>query len=95
MRKLLRKNNLQSDLCHLAKFSPKQLVKHGEHDQEWGGYFIIKGHEKLVRMLLMTRRNYPIAIKRSGWKQRGALFSEYGISIRCIKNDQTATVSQM
>lgn len=73
--------------------SPKQLVEHGEHEQEWGGYFVIKGHEKLVRMLLMTRRNYPIAIKRSGWKQRGALFSEYGISIRCVKNDQTATVS--
>lgn len=73
--------------------SPKQLVKHGEHEQEWGGFFVIKGHEKLVRMLLMTRRNYPIAIKRSGWKQRGSLFSEYGISIRCVKNDQTANVS--
>lgn len=74
--------------------SPTQLVQNGEHDQEWGGYFVIKGHEKLVRMLLMTRRNYPVAIKRPGWKQRGALFSEYGISIRCVKNDQTATVSE-
>lgn len=72
--------------------TPKHLVEHGEHEQEWGGYFVIKGHEKLVRMLLMTRRNYPIAIKRSGWKQRGSLFSDYGISIRCVKNDQTATV---
>lgn len=73
--------------------SPKELINHGEHEHEWGGYFIIKGHEKFVRMLLMTRRNYPIAIKRSGWKQRGSLFSEYGIFIRGVKNDQTAVVS--
>lgn len=73
----------------------KQLVEHGEHEQEWGGYFVIKGHEKLIRMLLMTRRNYPIAVKRSGWKQRGALFSDYGISIRCVTEDQTATVRDL
>lgn len=72
--------------------SPKDLVAHGEHEQEWGGYFIIKGHERLVRMLLMTRRNYPIAIKRSGWKARGALFSDIGLLIRCVKEDQTARV---
>lgn len=72
--------------------SPKELVKHGEHEQEWGGYFVVKGHERLVRMLLMTRRNYPVAIRRSGWKMRGSLFSDSGISIRCVKDDQTATV---
>lgn len=85
--------HFQSDRCNLHKLKPKQLVDHGEHEQEWGGYFIIKGNEKLVRMLLMTRRNYPIAIRRSGWKQRGTLFSDSGISIRCVRSDQTATVS--
>ncbi|KAJ8929567.1 hypothetical protein NQ314_017731 [Rhamnusium bicolor] len=83
---------MTSDRCHLVDMTPKDLVKHSEHEQEWGGYFIIKGNEKIVRMLLMTRRNYPIAIKRSSWKQRGSLFSDCGISIRCVKNDQTATV---
>ncbi|KAJ8953551.1 hypothetical protein NQ318_002971 [Aromia moschata] len=73
--------------------NPKELVEHGEHEQEWGGYFVVKGHEKIVRMLLMTRRNYPIAIKRSGWKQRGSLFSDYGISMRCVTKDQTATTN--
>ncbi|CAH1963354.1 unnamed protein product [Acanthoscelides obtectus] len=82
---------LKSNRCHLSKLSPKELVLRGEHEQEWGGYFVIKGHEKLIRMLLMTRRNYPVAIKRNTWKQRGALFSEYGVSIRCVKEDQTAT----
>ncbi|KAJ8978610.1 hypothetical protein NQ317_010068 [Molorchus minor] len=84
---------IKSSRCHLAKMTPKQLVDHGEHEQEWGGYFIVKGNEKLVRMLLMTRRNYPIAIKRSGWKQRGSLFSDCGISIRSVMTDQTATTN--
>ncbi|KAF5283619.1 hypothetical protein FQR65_LT13825 [Abscondita terminalis] len=81
---------IKSDKCHLSKMSPIELVGRNEHEQEWGGYFIIKGHERLIRMLLMTRRNYPIAIRRSGWKGRGSLFSDLGVQIRCVKNDQTA-----
>lgn len=72
--------------------SSKQLVEHGEHEQEWGGYFIIKGLERLIRMLLMTRRNYPIAIRRLGWKNRGVQFSDLGILLRTVRDDNTATV---
>jgi DNA-directed RNA polymerase I subunit RPA2 len=32
----------------------------------------------------------PIAIRRSGWKGRGALFSDTGVSIRCVREDQTS-----
>lgn len=74
--------------------NPKQLVAHGEHEQEWGGYFVVKGNEKIVRMLLMTRRNYPITIRRSGWKGRGTLFSDSGILIRSVTYDQTTTVKK-
>lgn len=56
-------------------------------------YYIFKGHERLARMLLVTRRNYPVAIKRSGWKNRGNLFTEFGVLIRSVKSDQSATVS--
>ncbi|XP_012263302.2 DNA-directed RNA polymerase I subunit RPA2 [Athalia rosae] len=81
---------IRSNMCNLRNMSPTELVAHGEHEQEWGGYFVVKGHERLLRMLLMTRRNYPIAIKRSGWKSRGALFSDMGILLRCVKDDNTA-----
>uniref|UniRef100_A0A1Y1KKJ0 DNA-directed RNA polymerase subunit beta n=1 Tax=Photinus pyralis TaxID=7054 RepID=A0A1Y1KKJ0_PHOPY len=80
---------IKSNRCNLNEMTPKQLVTHKEHEQEWGGYFIIRGHEKLIRMLLMTRRNYPIAIKRGGWKGRGDLFSDVGIQIRCVNDSQT------
>ncbi|XP_026322835.1 DNA-directed RNA polymerase I subunit RPA2 [Hyposmocoma kahamanoa] len=82
---------IKSKVCHLADMSPEELVEHNEHADEWGGYFVIKGHERLARMLLVTRRNYPVAIKRSGWKMRGNLFSDYGIMVRCVTADQTST----
>lgn len=84
---------LQSDICHLSKLKPMQLIAKGEHAEEWGGYFIIGGHERLIRMLQMTRRNYPFAVTRASWKKRGNLFSDLGVMIRCVKDDQTTTVS--
>lgn len=72
--------------------SPEELVTHGEHEEEWGGYFIVKGLERLVRMLIMTRRNYPIAVKRPTWKTRGEQFTEYGILLRSVRDDNTAIV---
>ncbi|CAG0887012.1 unnamed protein product [Cyprideis torosa] len=82
---------VKSNLCNLHGLDPPQLVKKYEEENEIGGYFIIKGHEKLFRLLIATRRNYPIAMSRSSWKGRGKLFSEYGVMIRCVAPDQTTT----
>lgn len=84
---------LQSKACYLSDLKPADLIAKGEHADEWGGYFIVKGHERLIRMLQLTRRNHPISIKRSSWKQRGALFSDLGVLIRCVQEDHTSTVS--
>lgn len=46
--------------------------------QEMGGYFIINGLEKVIRMLIMPRRNFPLAMTRHKWKNRGPGFTEYG-----------------
>lgn len=43
-----------------------------------GGYFIINGIEKVIRMLIMPRRNYPIAMSRPKWKSRGQGYTQYG-----------------
>lgn len=43
-----------------------------------GGYFIINGLEKVIRMLIMPRRNFPLAMTRHKWKNRGPGFTEYG-----------------
>lgn len=74
--------------------NPKQLVQQGEHENEWGGYFIVKGHEKLIRMLMMTRKNFPITVQRNTWRDRGHNFSDIGIMVRTVRTDQTAMVNR-
>lgn len=73
--------------------TPGQLIKKGEHENEWGGCFVIKGHEKLIRMLLMTRKNFPITVSRNTWRDRGQNFSDIGMMVRSVRTDQTATTN--
>ena len=80
---------LRSNVCHLNNLSPKELIERGEQESEWGGYFIIGGHERILRMLQTTRRNYPIAMQRPSWKNRGKNFSDLGVTIDCCKPDLT------
>jgi DNA-directed RNA polymerase I subunit RPA2 len=52
---------IRSKYCHLDGLSEEELVKRHEDMAEMGGYFIINGNERIVRMLVMTKRNYPVA----------------------------------
>lgn len=81
---------LQSNRCHLNKLSPYQLVQQKEESDELGGYFIVNGIEKLIRMLIVQRRNHPMAIIRPSFANRGAAYSHYGIQIRSVRSDQTS-----
>ncbi|XP_075059866.1 DNA-directed RNA polymerase I subunit RPA2 [Mixophyes fleayi] len=81
---------VKSKLCNLYGLSPKQLIEHHEEEQEMGGYFIINGIEKVIRMLIMPRRNFPIAMIRPKWKSRGPGYTEYGITVRCVQDEHTA-----
>ena len=46
--------------CNLHGLSNEELIRKKEDCNEFGGYFIVNGNEKLVRMLIITKRNYPI-----------------------------------
>ncbi|XP_020390740.2 DNA-directed RNA polymerase I subunit RPA2 isoform X1 [Rhincodon typus] len=81
---------VKSKLCNLYGLSPQDLIKHHEEAEEMGGYFIINGIEKIIRMLIMPRRNFPIAMVRPKWKSRGPGFTQYGISMHCVKDEHTA-----
>ncbi|XP_028844972.1 DNA-directed RNA polymerase I subunit RPA2 [Denticeps clupeoides] len=81
---------VKSKLCNLHGLSPKELIEHHEEAEEMGGYFIVNGIEKVIRMLIMPRRNYPIAMSRPKWKSRGQGYTQYGISIRCVRDEHTA-----
>ena len=81
---------LRSNRCHLRDLPPAKLVQHKEESEEQGGYFIINGNEKLIRLLIVAKRNYPMAIIRGSFENRGASYSTYGIQIRCVRPDETA-----
>ncbi|KAM6997876.1 LOW QUALITY PROTEIN: DNA-directed RNA polymerase I subunit RPA2 [Tautogolabrus adspersus] len=81
---------VKSKLCNLHGLSPRELVERHEEAQEMGGYFIVNGIEKVIRMLIMPRRNYPIAMSRPKWKSRGQGYTQYGISIRCVREEHSA-----
>ena len=68
----------------------KQMVAHKEDSNDFGGYFIVNGKERIIRLLTAQRRNYPLALTRKSWKGAGDLFSEYGVIIRCVRSDQTS-----
>ena len=80
---------VKSNRCHLEKCTPAQLVQHKEESEELGGYFIINGNERLIRMLIVSRRNFPLAIVRSSFTNRGPRYTKFGIQIRSVRPDQT------
>ena len=81
---------LRSNRCHLEKCSPAELVQNKEESEELGGYFIVNGNEKLIRMLIVAKRNYPMAIIRTSFIKRGSAYTKFGVQIRCVRPDQTS-----
>ncbi|MCJ1406081.1 DNA-directed RNA polymerase I subunit RPA2 [Ptychographa xylographoides] len=81
---------LKSNKCHLEKCSPAQLIDRKEESEELGGYFIVNGNEKLIRMLIVSKRNYPMAIIRNSYTGRGAGYTKFGMQIRSVRPDQTS-----
>ncbi len=48
----------KSKVCNLNGLTQKEMVNKGEEPNDLGAYFIVKGNERLLRLLIMPRRNY-------------------------------------
>jgi len=81
---------LKTNRCHLENNSPAQLVQNKEESEELGGYFIVNGNERLVRLLIVARRNFPMAITRGSFTNRGQLYTKFGMQIRSVRPDQSS-----
>jgi DNA-directed RNA polymerase I subunit RPA2 len=69
----------------------RQVLSHnGEDSNEMGGFFIVNGNEKLIRLLIVQRRNFPLAFVRDAYEQTAPIFTKYAISIRCCRPDQSS-----
>uniref|UniRef100_A0A914CW68 DNA-directed RNA polymerase n=1 Tax=Acrobeloides nanus TaxID=290746 RepID=A0A914CW68_9BILA len=86
---------VRSKRCHLANLSEEELVRFGEEPLEKGGYFICKGMEKVMRLLVANKRNFPIALERKSMRNKGKLFSQYAILMRCIRENLSASIITM
>jgi DNA-directed RNA polymerase I subunit RPA2 len=76
-----------SEHCHLHGLSPEDLIKLTEDPNEFGGYFIVNGNEKIVRMLVLQKRNYPVAFLRPSYSNRGPGYTEFAVQMRCVRED--------
>lgn len=63
--------NFSSNRCNLWGMSPDELVRRGEESNEPGGYFVCGGSEKIIRLLIGNKRNFPTALKRRAFKEKG------------------------
>ena len=61
-----------------------------EEFHDFGGYFIINGLEKLIRMITITRRNYPLAYIRPSNTKKRAGCSEFVCEMKCVREDFTS-----
>nr|XP_043622134.1 DNA-directed RNA polymerase I subunit 2 [Erigeron canadensis] len=81
---------LKSKLCHLRGADPDRLVACKEEPSEMGGYFILNGLERVVRLLVVPKRNYPTSMVRSAFRNRREGFTDKAVVIRCVREDQSA-----
>lgn len=65
-------------------------MERGEEANELGGYFIVNGIERLLRLLINQRRHYIMGMVRGAYARRGPTFSEYATAIRCVAPDETS-----
>jgi DNA-directed RNA polymerase I subunit RPA2 len=88
-------NVLQSNRCNLKNLSAADLVAHKEEAEEFGGYFIVNGNERLIRYLILPRRNHVISLIRNSFANRGPSYTPYAVNIRCVRPDQSGVTNSL
>jgi len=86
---------VRSKKCALHGKSPKQLIKAGEDETESGGYFLVHGLERCIRMLIMPRANYPMAVSRGSYENRGHLYTQHAVVMRCMRPDGSTMTNSL
>ncbi|KAL2588285.1 hypothetical protein GLYMA_13G192600v4 [Glycine max] len=81
---------LQSKLCNLRGADPQKLVSYKEEASEMGGYFILNGLERVVRLLILPKRNYPMSMVRNSFSDRREGYTDKAVVIRCVRADQSS-----
>ncbi|KAL8062090.1 hypothetical protein ABFX02_02G124000 [Erythranthe guttata] len=86
---------LKSKYCHLKDANTKKLVSLKEEPSEMGGYFILNGLERVVRLLILPKRNYPTSVVRNSFRERREGYTDKAVVIRCVREDQSAVTVKL
>lgn len=70
-------------------------MKKHEEPEEFGGYFVINGNERLIRYLILPRRHHAIGLVRPSFTNRGPSYTPYAVQIRCVRPDQTSVTNTL
>ncbi|XAR63561.1 DNA-directed RNA polymerase [Bertholletia excelsa] len=81
---------LKSKLCHLRGADSQKLVNRKEESSEMGGYFICNGLERVIRLIILPKRNYAMSMVRNSFRDRREGYSDKAVVIRCVREDQSA-----
>lgn len=82
---------LKSIRCHIREANdPKKLVLLKEESSEMGAYFILNGLERVIRLLILPKRNYPTSMVRNSFRERREGYTDKAVVIRCVREDQSA-----
>lgn len=85
---------LKSKACYLRDLTPAELINRKEEGTEFGGTFICNGIERIIRMLIQTRRHYIMALRRGAYRKRGPSFTEVATLIRCVRPDESSMTNR-
>eukprot|EP00768_Dysnectes_brevis_P002220 gnl/Dysnectes_brevis/1713_a1948_1606.p1 GENE.gnl/Dysnectes_brevis/1713_a1948_1606~~gnl/Dysnectes_brevis/1713_a1948_1606.p1 ORF type:complete len:1139 (-),score=414.09 gnl/Dysnectes_brevis/1713_a1948_1606:136-3552(-) len=77
-----------SKRCMMSTLSPDELRYIREDSAEAGGYFIINGNERLIRLLIQPRRHMGTCMDRGAYMKRGSSFTTKAISFRSVRSDE-------
>lgn len=64
-----------SNKCNLNNSTTEKLIKHGEEPGEVGGYFVLNGIERIIRLLIQQRRHYIMGMIRGAYARRGPMYT--------------------
>ena len=54
------------------------------------GFFVVNGNERLIRLLIVPRRNHVLGLNRPSYRNRGPEFTPFATVIRCTRQDNTS-----
>ncbi|KAK8999062.1 hypothetical protein V6N11_070240 [Hibiscus sabdariffa] len=86
---------LRSKRCYLRDADAKKMVACKEEAAEMGGYFVLNGLERVVRALILPKRNYPMSFVRNAFRDRREGYTDKAVVIRCVRDDLSSVTVKL